>query len=522
MANTVLTPRQRMINMMYIVLTAMLALNVSSEILKAFHLVEVGLGRSAESIENRNVAVVSAIDKYCKEFENDVNAKAIRDRAHKVRTIAGGTVQYLETIKQQVVNGADGRKEDSNGDGKTDDEEVVQADNIEHHANLFLNEKKGEEVRKKIEETREGLLSVLDTNGQKRVATDLYTHDFTINGETQPWETVMFEQSPAAAVVTMLTEIQNDVRNTEAQVLDILKEGIAGTDFIVDQLEPKVIANSNYVTLGSEYSAEIFVAASSSKQDASITVNGNTIPVDKGIGKYKINPNKEGEYEYSGTITTRKPNGETVTYPFKQKYMAVRPMAVISATELNVVYVGLDNPISVSVPGYAASEIKVSSSAGKLEKGATAGQYLVKVDPSAGREITITASVRDERGGTKEMGKQTYRVRNVPKPLPSLGAIDASGSVSAGQLGATQYVLTPLKDFIYQNIKYTPTEYTIIYLPKNGPGRPYKGYGTAITPEIRNAFRAARSGDRVILAQVRADGPSGNVTLPTSLTLEVR
>ncbi len=522
MANTDLSPRQKMINMMYLVLTAMLALNVSAEILKAFHLVEVGLDKSASSIENRNTAVLSAIDKYCSEFGSDANAKAIQQRAHKVREIAGGTVKYLDEVKDEIVKGAAGRKEDSNGNGQTDDEEVVQADNVEQHANLMINNKKGEEVRKKINDTREQMLALLKPDDQTRVKTDLYTTDFTENGETKKWESVMFEQTPAAAVVTLLTEIQNDVRSTEAQVLDILKEGIVGSDFIVDQLEPKVIANTNYVTLGSEYSAEIFVAASSSKQEASIKVDGRTIPVENGVGRYKVNPRSEGEFEYSGEITTRKPNGEIATFPFKQKYTALRPMAVISATELNVVYIGLDNPISVSVPGYAAADIKLSTTGGTLVPGPTRGNYLVKVDQSVGREITITASVRDEQGRMKEMGKQKYRVRQVPKPLPALGSIDASGTVSAGQLAATQYVMTPLKDFIYQNVQYTPAEYTIIYIPKGDVAKPYRGYGTAITPELRNVFRNARSGDRVILAQVRVDGPSGRVTLPSSLTLEVR
>jgi gliding motility-associated protein GldM len=118
MSNTNLTARQKMINMMYLVLTAMLALNVSAEILKAFHLVEVGLDKSASSIENRNTAVLSAIDKYCSEFGNDTNAKAIQQRAHKVREIAGGTVKYLDDIKEEIVIGANGRKEDSNGMGK--------------------------------------------------------------------------------------------------------------------------------------------------------------------------------------------------------------------------------------------------------------------------------------------------------------------------------------------------------------------------------------------------------------------
>jgi gliding motility-associated protein GldM len=517
-----LTPRQKMINMMYLVLTAMLALNVSAEILKAFHLVEIGLDQSALNIENRNAAVLTSIDSYCAEFTSDTNAKSIQQRAHKVKAIAGDAVTYLDRVKEEVVLGADGRKEDSDGDGQTKDEEIVSADNVEQHANLMINQKRGEEIRIKINQTREELLSVLKEEDRSRVKTDLVTNDFTIGNETQKWETVMFEQTPAAAVVTLLTEMQNDVRNTEAQVLDLLKEGIVGTDFIVDQLEPKVIANTNYVTLGSEYSAEIFVAASSSKQEATITVDGRTIPVQKGVGTYKINPRSEGQFEYSGVITTRKPNGEVATFPFKQKYTALRPMAVISATELNVVYIGLDNPISVSVPGYSANDIKVTSNGATLVPGPTQGTYLVKVDPSAGREINITASVRDDQGRLKEMGTQKYRVRKVPSPVPALGSVDASGTISAGQLAATQYVFTPLKDFIYQGVQYATAEYTILYMPKGQSARPYKGYGSAITPELRNVFRNARSGDRVFLVQVRADGPDGRKTLPGSLTLEVR
>jgi gliding motility-associated protein GldM len=517
-----LSPRQKMINMMYLVLTAMLALNVSAEILKAFHLVETGLEKSAISIEDRNLAVVSNIDKYCSEFTSDTNAKAIQARAHKAREIAGNTVKYLNDVKQEVVKGANGRKEDSNGNGKTDDEEIVQADNVEEHANLMINHKKGEEVKNRINDTRVQLLSLISEEDQPRVKTDLHTNDFTEEGEVKKWESVMFEQTPAAAVVTLLTEMQNDVRSTEAQVLDILNEGIAGTDFRVDQLEPKVIASTNYVTIGSEYSAEIFVAASSSKQEASISVNGRSIPVENGVGTYKVNPTTEGEFEYSGVITARKPNGEVANFPFKQKYTALKPMAVISATELNVVYIGLDNPISVSVPGYAPSQIKVSATGGTLKQGLTQGTYLVSVDAPAGRKISIIASVTDEHGRVKRMGEQEYRVRQVPKPIPMLGSISSSGPVSAGQLASAQYVVTNLQDFIYNGVKFTPAEYTLIYLPKGKDAKAFKGYSAAITGDIKNVLQNVRSGDRVILAQVQAIGPAGRVTLPSSLTLEVR
>jgi gliding motility-associated protein GldM len=251
-------------------------------------------------------------------------------------------------------------------------------------------------------------------------------------------------------------------------------------------------------------------------------VNGRAIPVEKGVGSYKVKPTTEGEFEYSGVIKARKPNGEMADFPFKQKYTALRPMAVISATELNVLYIGLDNPISVSVPGYSAAEISLSSTGGTLKKGQTQGTYMVNVAESDGREITLTASVRDEQGRIRKMGDQRYRIRKVPPPLPMLGNIDASGSVSAGQLASAQYIFTPLRDFIYNSVRYTPTEYTIIYFPKGKDGKAYRGTGNTITPEIKNVLKSVRSGDRIILAQVRAEGPGGRVPLPSSLTLEVR
>ncbi len=516
------SPRQKMINMMYLVLTALLALNVSAEILKAFHLVEVSLDKSTANIAKKNEATFGAIDKYHKEFASDANGTDIWNKAKKAIEISDASFKYVEDLKQQVITGAEGRKEDSNGDGKIDDEELMKADDIEKHANLLINNKKGEELKGKINKTREDLIALLSKDKQANVKTDLFTEDHTVEGAVHTWESVMFEHSPAAAVVTLLTKIQSDIRNTEAQVLDELRKSISDADFTFDKLEPKIIPNNGtYITVGSEYSADIFVAASSSKQEAKVTVNGREIPFVDGVGKYKVNPSSEGEQKYTGVISTKKPNGEVVNYPFEQTYTALKPLAVISATKMNVVYIGLDNPISVSVPGYSPNDVSVTSSGGNLRPDKQKGTYLLKVDAST-REITITASVKDKEGHVKKMGDQKYRVRQVPKPTPMLGAIDASGTVSQGQLRSAAFVYAALKDFAFEGISFTPTEYTIVYQPRKGEAVAKKGYGPTVSPEIRALLNGAKIGDRFTLVQIKANGPAGGVIVPTALALEVR
>lgn len=513
-----------MINMMYLVLTALLALNVSAEILKAFHLVEVSLDKSTTNIDSKNASVMKAIDKYHGEFPNDVNGTNVYNNAKKAREIAGEAVKYIEDLKQTVITGAEGRKEDTNGDGKITDEEVNKADDIEHHANLFINNKKGEELKKKINETRDKLLALIPKEKLTSVNSDLITPDFKEEGELKKWESVMFEHTPAAAVVTLLTKFQGDVRNTEAQVLDILRASISESDFTFDKLEPKVIPNNGtYITLGSEYSADIFVAASSSKQEATITVNGQSVPVESGVGKYKVVATSEGEKEYSGVITARKPNGQSESYPFKATYTALKPMAVISATKMNVVYIGLENPISVSVPGYSSKEVHVSldpASAGALKPDPKMpGSYLLTVKPA--REISVVVSV-DKNGKMTKMGEQKYRVRVIPDPIPALGTIEASGNVPAAQLRAQNVIRAPLKNFAFEGVNYIPYEYQFLLIPKKGGAAVFEnGRGQMLTPSMQAALARAQRGDKIIITSIKVKGPDGAKQLPSPLLFEV-
>jgi gliding motility-associated protein GldM len=517
MAGGNLSPRQKMINMMYLVLTAMLALNVSAEILKAFHMVEVSMDKAGVNIDEKNVNTLKAIEMYNTKNPGDAIGTDIYKKSVQASKIADDGVKYIDELKEMLIAQADGRKDgDPNG-------ELVKADNIELHANYLIVKDggaNGEALKKKINDTRENLINLLPADKRNLVKSDLNTD--VEKGTTQTWQSEMFEHTPLAAVVALFSKTTNDIKNTESQVLDLLKAGLTDDIVIVNNFEAKVIPNNGtYITVGSEYSADIFLAAST-RQEATIKVGASTIPVENGVGKYKLTATSEGEKEYTGVITTKRSNGKEETYTFKGSYMALKPLAVISATKMNVVYIGLDNPISVSVPGYSPDQVQVSCSAGgRLRPDKQKGTFLLTVDGS-NREIQITASVKDSKGQVKKMGLSPYRVRPIPKPTPMLGSIEASGPQSAGVLKAATFIYANLKDFAFEGVKFTPVEYYLVFQPRKGEARAFKGNSAAVTPEMRAALGNVRTGDRITLAQIKANGPAGTVIIPTALAIEVK
>ncbi|MFN4083160.1 MAG: gliding motility protein GldM [Bacteroidia bacterium] len=515
MAGGKLTVRQKMINMMYLVLTALLALNVSAEILKAFHLVEVSMVKAGENIDKKNEDIIKAINEYVENNPSDEKGKDAQSRATKVASIADEALAYIGELKQTLITGAGGRK-----DGNPD-EEIAEASNIEKHANLLINQGKGAELKGKINEWREKMLAEVDSASKKNIKSDLNT-DVSPNSK-QTWESEMFEHSPVAAVVTLLTKIENDVKNTEAQVLEELRKSLTKVNVVVDQFEAKIIPNNGtYITAGGKYSADIFLAASSSRSTFDLNVSGTPVKVENGIGKYEVTASGEGEKKYKAVISQKQLDGTTKTYEAEGSYFVVKPLAVVSATKMNVIYRGIENPISVSVPGYSANQISVSTDIGTLTSAGQAGTYNLTVPVSnQAKELKVSVSAKTP-DGVKKMGEQIYRIKNVPKPTPMLGAIEANGAYSPAQLKSSQFVFAALKDFPFEGIKYTPVSYKIIYVPKRGDANVFSGRDQTITPEIKAAFNNAKSGDRVILTDIRAQGPVGLVPLPTSLTIDVQ
>lgn len=503
------TVRQKMINMMYLVLTALLALNVSAEILKSFHLVEVSMDRAGMNIDKKNENTLAAIAKYHTDIPTDPTGTDAYNKSLQVKKFADEGVKYFTELKNELIEKAGGREEGN------PENQLAQPSNIELHANLLIVQKRGEDVRKKINEIREQLIGILPKDKQHLIKSDLTTE--TPKGSAQTWESEMFEHTPLAAVVALLSKTQNDIKNTESQVLDYLKSSLTADVMIIDQLTPQIIpVNGTNITLGNKYQAEIFLAASSSRSEATITVNGSPLKTEGGVGKYEVTASREGENKFKAVITTTNSSGKKDTYEKEGSFFALAPLAVISATKMNVVYIGLENPISVSVPGFSANKVDVRCDGGNLKKVGSGGEYMLTVDGKV-REVTITAAVEG-----KTMGFAKYRVRQIPKPTPMLGPIEQSGSVSMGQLKAANFVLTALKDFAFEGVKFTPISWNLVYQPRNGQARVESGTSEQLTGPAKAMLMNARPGDRIILMNIKANGPAGAVPIPSSLALEVR
>ena len=208
----------------------------------------------------------------------------------------------------------------------------------------------------------------------------------------------------------------------EADVINSLMNGVHSGDFKIDQLSAAIIPKSNYVMEGENYEADVMLITRNSSTQPSIILNGSALNnIENGVGKINLSATGIGEKSVSGTIKVVNPKiNELESYPYQQNYQVFKPVATVSADKLNLLYVGLDNPLSISVPGFSAADISVTSSSLARISGGN-GSYNVKVD---GTNKTINVIVKADG---RNMGVTKFRVRNVPKPNAKAGGVPNNG-----------------------------------------------------------------------------------------------
>lgn len=530
MAGGKASPRQKMINMMYLVLTALLALNVSKEILKSFHMMEQSFLAASDNYDAKNALVMKAFDASYK--QDPVKTKPYLDRAKEARKISKEFNDYIEKVKKEIGDMNGGRKEAAEGQTIG---ELATPEVMEKHANYFLPVAKqgkgnGEKVKKAINDTRTELLNLLKSGkgvtfqdrfyNEAEAATQLRAED-PINKPTEPkktWESAYLEHNPLAGVMALLTKIQNDAKALESDVLSKLQTGITANDITFDQLEAKVIAPSSYVMTGTPYEADVILVASNSTSDHKIVLDGgNTLPVEGGVGKFSATHSDVGVKKFSGNIMVME-NGKEKPYPFAAEYQTFKPAATISADKMNVLYIGLQNPISVSVPGFPASAVTASISGG-WKLGSKKGNTYMASGGKGAREVKVTASVKTE-SGTKTMGTQTYRIRPVPLPQAKLGTIDGSRPMSAGMIRAQRTVYASLGEgFAFEGVKFSVTKYTLVVSTKKGTKT--KTFSGSSFAQAAGLLGGLRRGDIVIITGIKTKGPGGAKSIP-GITIQVQ
>lgn len=427
MAGEKLSIRQQMINMMYLVLTAMLALQVSSSIMDKFIFLNASLEHSLEASKDASEAAISALQAKVKKEGNSRQGLQSIKRAQDLKKETTRILDEINKVKTELIQKAGGGIDPKTGAVKNPKEETK----VETMMIGPENSKSGKAytLKKTLDGYVEYLYKTYSDLGFKKgdglflplaegnKDNPLYKRDPI--QRNKDFAQAGFQNTPVVAALALLTQKQNEVIRYEQEVLKKLGGGDLSRDLKFDQIIGMASADANIIAAGTEYTAEMFITATSSKTKSTMTYNGKPVQVEDGVGKVKFIATGTGEQEWTGKITFEN-RGEDTTLTFKKKYTVVEPVLLVNSATINPLYRNCANPLITSVPALGASyEPSYSVSNGQAIPGAKKGE--VTIFPGGGAKCVLSVS-----SGGKAVGQKEFDV--LPVPPPNVALANRSGN----------------------------------------------------------------------------------------------
>jgi hypothetical protein len=574
------TPRQKMIGMMYLVYTALLAMNVSKDILDAFDTVNTG-------VQTTNITLSNQISQKYAAFEEQYGLDQEKvgpywEKAQALREEATDFINYVEALKWDLVKQVELAK-------ATSDEEAIQMAINERgllkNSNTTLNGRtiydintskvksrdgynqpteimmgnpegpgnggKAYDLSEKMKRFRHKLIEAAGPEHLQQIGliTDSIfgSKDYLLaNGYTESqlkklsfdgdyygakisyypgstdmvqdsWEYHNFHHTVLVADVTLLNKIISEAQTAELNAITELMSDIHATDFTFDEIGAKVFAESGYLLSGQTYKAQAMVTAwKNSQLTARVKLDGGAekeytsnaqgvIPLEWNVGV--------GSHSYTGIIDMLDPStNQMEEYPFQGSFVVAPPAVSVSATKMNVVYRGIDNPIAVG--GGVGGEISASASSGSLTR---TGNGTYNLRPGEANEVTISVT-----SAGSSLGSMKFRVKDLPKPEALIRNV-VNGLVSKNALLAAGRVEAEMKDFDFDGVHYDVVGYTFRYKTKSGTTKEAKANAGGFTDEIRTAISQSNVGDMFVFTAIQVRGNDGKTkTLETPIGIEIK
>jgi len=543
MASGKLSPRQKMINMMYLVLTALLALNVSKEVLNSFFEVNTGVVRTTNNFADKNVETYN--DFTAAAELNPVKAGPFRDQALAVKREADALVNYIQELKYKLVLSVDksvflGQYTDLDGEIIEGNETELEWEKLSKEqkklpiAHLYNKKNRdisgkvlirtgaAESLKQQLNTYKNNMLSIAGNNDVlvKNINSALETKDKPGKGAkgTISWENYNFLDMPSVGALTLLSKMQSDVRNTEADVIKLLKENIDAGSLKFTSAEAIQIPTSTFVLRGDSFRSQIFISAKDTTQDPLIFVGDydsiapgqyemtgeyDTIKVVNGKGIFSQRTKAVGMQNWGGLISMKTETG-TKTYPFKGSYLVANKTAVVSPVNMNILYLEVDNPLQISVPGFSAGEITASISNGSISAiKKSNGEYIARPSKKGKASVTLYAQIDGKR---TKMGAVEFRVKEVPPPKAKVQlAKQAGGSlvIEKMELVNSGGVLAELKDFDFKGVRYIITSYRLTGMYK-GEQMKEDVKGGAFNDKMITIIKNTKSGNTITISNIKA------------------
>lgn len=543
------TPRQKMIGMMYLVLMAMLALNVSKEILEAFKVVNESLVITNENFTKKVKGLYTEFEK-----QYDLNQDKVEPfwtKAKEVRTVSNNFINYLDSVKYNTIIYTEGIKIGGENGISYDSLKRISLRDLKHVDNFSkptrylvggdLDKGKGYELEEKLNQYREDLLSFIPEDRHALFNIGLTTEGKFINADgssTKDWVYYNFYHTILAADVVILNNILAAAKNAEFDIVNYLSQDISAKDFKFSKIEAKILASSAYVFQGDEYKAEIFVAAVDENNNPTVeyrmgvtewhnefSVNSTQIIGESGIVHLNI-PTRNltpKEYTFAGRIIIKGPTGEEQSYHFSNRFTVAEPSANVSATKMNVFYRGVDNPIKISAAGIPDHRLDPRITIGQIRK--TNEGYVVS---GLGRntlrtnEVVISVYATGENGGARtKLGEQIFRLKELPNPSVLVRGMNEDSKITKGQILANPYLICQLPEYVNFEYPFEVNAFSLTAYKANGESYDLFTSGARLTDEMERYIQDARRGADIVFKNIKVKGPTGDRKV-SALVLTIR
>ncbi len=543
MSNAKETPRQKMIGMMYLVLTCLLALNVTKEVLQGFVTIN-------ESIETTNSNFTANTQKMMGAFEDAIKngqneAKPYYLKAKEVTQLSQKTFDYITTLKQNVQQ----YTEDVPGSDTMKLSRIEKLDNYDKPTYLLIGDDEtkpaetkysAKELRKNITTLTTELNKMIDDMKDKKgmvlpeqdylVLKDkikLFTpHDNYKDkeGKAIGWEVKNFYNMPLAGVITNLSKMQSDIRNIESELVTTFAAACGKLNIKFNVLEARIVPVSQYVQSGSPYTADVFLTASSSdfKEDNMQFILGDmdtatgkladdavVLPIDKGTGKISLPTSVAGHKDIKGWIKLKGLDGFYKYFKYENEYTVANAAVAVSPDKMNVFYIGVDNPLTVSAAGVAPTDLVVNvSGCGATLVSNGNGKYTTKASSTGTCIVTIMAKTPT---GLKQQGApQYFRVKRFPNPPLKVAGKSTYGTIEMKLNDAKNINVLGVDnagfDFVAQ---FKMEKFNMCVVNASGISQPFPCSGYALSSDAKEALKRLRVGNKIYFEDIKVQAPDG-------------
>lgn len=491
MASGKQSPRQKMINLMYLVFIAMLALNMSKEVLTAFGLMNEKLAESNNTTALRNNAFLAGLEE--KVGEQPAKYAPLKDKADKIHLLSEDYNAYLESLKTELL---------AKVDDKTEYEEMDKSNELDEM--FFQSGKigpKGQEFLDKMSNYKNGVVSIIgNEKGFDKIVQDVKsefsTEPVRVDGANVEWLKYRYEGFPLVASITQLTQTQADVKTTESEILSAMLSGQLQSEVSLTNYEAIVVPSKTAFFSGENFKGKVVLGrVDKTLKFDNVVVNGKKVESSQ-AGQVVLDfpAGNVGEQEIKGEIQFKE-GDSIVKIPITSSYAVIpKPnSAVISADKMNVVYRGVQNPMTISIPGVGS----VNANAPGLRPAGGAGKYVMDVTTLQAREVTISVSGKLP-GGETVSDKKSFRVKDIPTPVGTIRGEDGSVKMQRNSLEISE-VGAMLPDFDFEiGLRVTGFSFKVSGQPT------IKVNGGRLDASSKAALRRAGRGETVQIFEIQA------------------